>query len=41
MATSLTLTGDFERSDVDGIDQRVKGYGSNPLGGFIAFMFAE
>ncbi|MBN2975805.1 ABC transporter substrate-binding protein [Pseudomonas sp. FP597] len=28
-------------SNIDGIDQRVKGYGSNPLGGFMGFMFAE
>ena len=25
----------------DGVDQRVKGYGSNPLGGFMGYMFAE
>jgi peptide/nickel transport system substrate-binding protein len=28
-------------SNIDGVDQRVKGYGSNPLGGFMGYMFAE
>ncbi|KPY24554.1 putative ABC transporter solute binding protein [Pseudomonas coronafaciens pv. porri] len=28
-------------SNIDGIDQRIKGYGSNPLGGFMGYMFAE
>ncbi|MCP1463279.1 ABC transporter substrate-binding protein [Pseudomonas sp. S3E17] len=28
-------------SNIDGVDRRVKGYGSNPLGGFMGFMFAE
>mgnify|MGYP006210147423 CR=1 FL=1 len=26
---------------IDGVDQRIKGYGSNPLGGFMGYMFAE
>ncbi|MBN3863142.1 ABC transporter substrate-binding protein [Pseudomonas frederiksbergensis] len=28
-------------SNIDGADQRVKGYGTNPLGGFMGYMFAE
>ncbi len=28
-------------SNIDGVDQRVKGYGTNPLGGFMGYMFAE
>ncbi len=28
-------------SNIDGVDQRIKGYGSNPLGGFMGYMFAE
>ncbi|MBI6617969.1 ABC transporter substrate-binding protein [Pseudomonas corrugata] len=28
-------------SNIDGADQRVKGYGANPLGGFMGYMFAE
>ncbi|WP_248796397.1 ABC transporter substrate-binding protein [Pseudomonas sp. MWU13-2105] len=28
-------------SNIDAVDQRVKGYGSNPLGGFMGYMFAE
>ncbi|MCQ6255507.1 ABC transporter substrate-binding protein [Pseudomonas sp. Q11] len=28
-------------SNIDGVDQRVKGYGTNPLGGFMGYMFSE
>ncbi|WLG93429.1 ABC transporter substrate-binding protein [Pseudomonas sp. FP198] len=28
-------------SNIDGADQRVKGYGANPLGGFMGYMFSE
>ncbi|EJL96926.1 ABC-type dipeptide transport system, periplasmic component [Pseudomonas sp. GM102] len=28
-------------SNIDGADQRVKGYGTNPLGGFMGYMFSE
>lgn len=28
-------------SNIDGIDQRIKGYSSNPLGGFMGYMFSE
>lgn len=28
-------------SNIDGVDQRIKGYGTNPLGGFMGYMFAE
>ncbi|QKZ05397.1 ABC transporter substrate-binding protein [Pseudomonas eucalypticola] len=28
-------------SNIDGVDARIKGYGSNPLGGFMGYMFAE
>lgn len=28
-------------SNIDGVDKRLKGYGSNPLGGFMGYMFAE
>ena len=28
-------------SNIDAADQRVKGYGTNPLGGFMGYMFAE
>src|SRR6195952_3794771 len=28
-------------SNIDGVDQRVKGYSSNPLGGFMGYMFSE
>jgi peptide/nickel transport system substrate-binding protein len=28
-------------SNIDGIDSRIKGYGTNPLGGFMGYMFAE
>ncbi|EIK94439.1 twin-arginine translocation pathway signal [Pseudomonas sp. M47T1] len=28
-------------SNIDGVDARVKGYGTNPLGGFMGYMFAE
>jgi len=28
-------------SNIDGVDHRVKGYGTNPLGGFMGYMFAE
>lgn len=28
-------------SNIDAIDRRVKGYGTNPLGGFMGYMFAE
>ncbi|MDH2432695.1 ABC transporter substrate-binding protein [Pokkaliibacter sp. MBI-7] len=28
-------------SNIDGVDSRVKGYGTNPLGGFMGYMFAE
>ena len=28
-------------SNIDGVDRRIKGYGSKPLGGFMGFMFAE
>jgi len=28
-------------SNIDAIDKRVKGYGTNPLGGFMGYMFAE
>ncbi len=28
-------------SNIDGVDQRIKGYGANPLGGFMGYMFAE
>jgi peptide/nickel transport system substrate-binding protein len=28
-------------SNIDGADQRVKGYSTNPLGGFMGYMFAE
>jgi peptide/nickel transport system substrate-binding protein len=28
-------------SNIDGVDQRIKGYSSNPLGGFMGYMFAE
>lgn len=28
-------------SNIDGVDKRIKGYGSNPLGGFMGYMFSE
>jgi peptide/nickel transport system substrate-binding protein len=28
-------------SNIDGVDQRIKGYSSNPLGGFMGYMFSE
>jgi len=28
-------------SNIDGVDQRIKGYVANPLGGFMGYMFAE
>ncbi|MZI94964.1 ABC transporter substrate-binding protein [Vibrio sp. CAIM 722] len=28
-------------SNIDGVDSRLKGYGTNPLGGFMGYMFAE
>jgi peptide/nickel transport system substrate-binding protein len=28
-------------SNIDGIDKRIKGYGTNPLGGLMGYMFAE
>jgi peptide/nickel transport system substrate-binding protein len=28
-------------SDIDAVDSRLKGYGTNPLGGFMGYMFAE
>ncbi|MNW19241.1 hypothetical protein D3C71_2191490 [compost metagenome] len=28
-------------SNIDAADQRVKGYGANPLGGFMGYMFSE
>ncbi|WP_434557546.1 ABC transporter substrate-binding protein [Pseudomonas sp. Z5-35] len=28
-------------SNIDGVDQRIKGYGTNPLGGFMGYMFSE
>ncbi|PPC74030.1 ABC transporter substrate-binding protein [Pokkaliibacter plantistimulans] len=28
-------------SNIDGVDARLKGYGTNPLGGFMGYMFAE
>jgi peptide/nickel transport system substrate-binding protein len=28
-------------SNIDGVDQRIKGYASNPLGGFMGYMFSE
>ncbi|WP_342608959.1 ABC transporter substrate-binding protein [Vibrio tritonius] len=28
-------------SNIDGVDSRIKGYGTNPLGGFMGYMFAE
>ncbi|WP_249676094.1 ABC transporter substrate-binding protein [Pseudomonas abieticivorans] len=28
-------------SNIDGVDARIKGYGTNPLGGFMGYMFSE
>lgn len=28
-------------SNIDGVDRRIKGYSSNPLGGFMGYMFSE
>jgi peptide/nickel transport system substrate-binding protein len=28
-------------SNIDGVDKRIKGYSSNPLGGFMGYMFSE
>lgn len=28
-------------SNIDGVDKRIQGYSSNPLGGFMGYMFSE